>query len=145
MAIIPRRPFFNLEDFFEEWPEWPAFEGEGTMMRSPRMDVYEEDGNLVAEVEMPGVDLEDVEVNIKDNVLRVEAEREKKEEKEEKGYYCKELSRGYYRRAVSLPVEVEDQKAEAKLKDGILKVVVPKVEKEEAEKEEGTDVKVEKG
>lgn len=138
MAIMPRKPFFDLERFFEDWPEWSGL----ATMRSPRMDVYEEGNNLVAEVEMPGVEAGEVEVNIKENVLRVEAKKEREKEKEEKGYYCKELSSGYYRRAVSLPAEVEDEEAEAELKDGILKITVPKEEREDEEPEKGTRVEV---
>ncbi len=145
MAIVPRRPF-GLEDFFEDWMEWPTFDVSNSRRRTLLMDIYEEDDNVVAEVEMPGMEPEDVNVEFKGNILKVEAQRkEKREEKdEERGYYCKELSQGYYRRAVSLPVEVEDEKAQAEMRDGVLRIVVPKAEEEKLE-EKGTKIKVKKG
>ena len=142
MPIIPWRPFW---DIFEEWPEeW--FEGPRRgrmlpMIRTPRMDIYEEGNKVVAEVELPGVDPKNVEVKVKDNVLSVEAKREEKKEEKGKGYYRKEMSSGYFKRAVSLPVEVIGEKAEAKYEDGILKLVIPKKQIKKAEKK-GIKIKV---
>jgi len=154
MPLIPRRPFWDIERFFEDWPEidwfgweWPEFRfprlfPEFPKVRTPRMDIYEDNGNVVAEVELPGVDPKDIEVEVKDNVLRVEAKIEEKKEKKEKGYYRKELRRGYYKRAVPLPVEVVGEKAEATFEGGILKVVIPKVKPSKKEKEKKIKIKV---
>jgi len=145
MPLIPSRPFKDLERFFkEEWPE-DFFSGKGEIkaLRQPRMDIYEEDGNVIAEVELPGVDPENIDVEVKKDSLKIEAKSEKKEEKEDKGYYRRELSRGYYKRAVALPVEVKDKEAEADYEDGVLKVTIPKSEEAE-EKKEGTKVEVKK-
>lgn len=143
MPIIPWRPFWDIERWFEEeWPEWPErlfprVIPRVPMMRAPRMDIYETDGEVVAEVELPGVDPKNIEVEVKDNYLRVEAKAEEKKEEKKKGYYRKEISAGYYKRVVPLPVEVIGEKAEASYEDGILKVIIPKVKpvkKEEAKK-----------
>jgi len=136
MPLIPYRPFWDIDRWFEEeWPErWlpriPAF-------RAPRMDIYEDNGNVVAEVELPRVDPKNIEVEVKDNILKVEAKTEEKKEEKGKEYYRKELSRGFYKRAVPLPIEVIGEKAEASFEGGILKVVIPKqkpVKKEEAKR-----------
>jgi HSP20 family protein len=108
------------------------------------MDIYEEKGNVIAEIGLPGVDPNDIDVEIENNVLKLEAKTEKEEEKKDKGYYRKELSQGYCRRAVPLPVEVIGEKAEASYKDGILKVVVPKIEKKEKKRSNKIKVKTEK-
>jgi len=137
MPIIPWRPFGDIERWFEEWPEdW--FERpkwglrrwleEVPMIRTPRMDIYETDGEVVAEVELPGVESKNIKVEVKDNVLRVEAKQEEKKEVKEKGYYRKEMGARYFKRAVSLPAEVIGEKAEAEYTDGVLKVTVPKKE-----------------
>lgn len=139
MPIIPFRPWWDLERFFGEdwWPEFPEFPRVTLpVLRAPRMDIYEEDGNVVAEVELPGVDPKNIEVEVKDNVLKVEAKAEEKKEEKGKGYYRKELSRGYYKRAVPLPVEVVGEKADATYEGGILKVVVPKAKPTKEEKKE---------
>ncbi len=144
MALVPRKPFWELEKFFEEWPEWPGLELMSTpSRRTPRMDVYEEEGKVVVEAELPGLKAEEIDVNIKDNMLTVKAERKQEKEEKKKGYYRREMSRGFYSRAVALPAEVEEEKAEAKCKDGVLTVRVPK-KKEAKKKSEGKKIKVKK-
>jgi HSP20 family protein len=143
MPLIPYRPFWDLDRWFEEWPEWgdrwfpriPAF-------RTPKMDIFEDNGNVIAEVELPGVDPKNIEVEVKDNVLKVEAKTEEKKEEKKKGYYRKELSRGYYKRAVPLPVEVQGEKAKANYQEGILKVVIPKIKPKKKEAKKPVKIKV---
>jgi len=141
MPLIPYRPFWDFgREFEEEWPErWfpriPTF-------RAPKMDIYEDNGNVVAEVELPGVDPKNIEVEVKDNIFKVEAKAEKKKEEKGKGYYRKELSKGYYKRAVPLPVEVIGEKAAASFEGGILKVVIPKRKPVKKEKEKKIKIKV---
>ena len=142
MPLIPFRPFRDLDKWFdEEWPEiwewpekWLPSLPKGTLMRTPRVDVYESDGKVVAEFELPGVNPEDIDVEVKNDMIKVEAKAEEKKEEKKKGYFRKELSRGYYRRIVPLPVNVQESKAEASYAKGVLKVSVPKVKP--AKKEE---------
>ena len=143
MALIPWRPW-DLERFFDEdWLDWPErLFSRVPDLRAPKMDIYEDDGNVVAKVELPGVDPEDIEVEVENNVLKVEAKTEEKKEEKKKGYYRKELSRGYYKRAVPLPVEVVGEKAEATYEGGMLKIVIPKVKPAKKEKEKKIKVKV---
>lgn len=144
MALVPRKPFWELERFFEEWPEWPGLELMSTpTKRTPRMDVYEDKGEIVVKAELPGIKAEEIDVNVENNMLTVKAEKEEEKEEKEKGYYRRELSRGFYSRAVALPAEVEEEKAEAKCKDGVLTVRVPK-KKEKQEQKKGKKIKVEK-
>ena len=134
----------NLEKFFGErelndWLEWPKrgrfFQSlDIPAMRAPKMDVYETDKDVVAEVELPGVDPKNIDIEVRGNVLRVEAKTEEKKEKTEKGYFRKEISKGYFKRAVSLPVEVIEEKADAVYKEGILKVVIPKIKPKKEDK-----------
>jgi HSP20 family protein len=143
MPIIPWRPFWDIEKWFgemepERWLEFPRV----PMIRTPRMDIYETDREVVAEVELPGVDPKNIEVEVKENYLRVEAKKEEKKEEKEKGYYRKELSKGYYKRVVPLPFEVIGEKAEASYEEGILKVTIPKAKPIKKEKEKKVKVRV---
>jgi HSP20 family protein len=138
MPLIPYNPFHEIDRFFEE--DWSDLK----FVRSPKMDIYEEKGNVIAEIGLPGVDPKDINIEIDNNVLKLEAKTEKKEEKKEKGYYRKELSQGYCRRAVPLPVEVIGSKAKASYKDGILKIIVPRVEKTEKKKSGKIKIETEK-
>lgn len=146
MPIIPWRPFWDIERWFEEeWPEEfferPRWGRLLSMVRTPRMDIYETDDKVVAEVELPGVDPKNIEVEVKDNVLRVEAKAEEKKEIKEKGYFKREMGARYFKRAVTLPTEVIEEKAEAEYEGGILRVTIPKA-KPKKEKEKKIKVKV---
>lgn len=144
MPIVPWRPFWEIERWFEEewpeiWEEWARFRFPA--IRTPRMDIYETDDKVVAEVELPGVDPKNIEVEVKDNVLKIEAKSEEKKEEKGKGYYKREIGAKYFKRQVLLPTEVVEEKAEAEYEDGILKVTIPKAKPKEV-KEKKIKIKV---
>jgi len=139
MPIIPWKPFGELDKFFEEGLsefDWTNDK------RIPRMDVYEDNKNVTAEIELPGVNSKDIDVEVKDGVLSVEAKKKEKSEKKEKGYYRREITSGYYKRTANLPAEVQEEKADANYKDGVLKVVIPKVKPSKPGREKSTKIKV---
>lgn len=124
MTLIRRDPF---DGFFED--DWGFEEAQ-----TPRMDVYEEDGSVVAELELPGLEPEEIDVQIKDNILSVETKKEEEREEDDKGYYCREISSRYYHRSVRLPSRVDENEVEAELEGGVLRVTAPKVEENEGKK-----------
>jgi HSP20 family protein len=148
MPIIPWRPFGDIERWFEgmepeEWFERPRWGRMWPAVRTPRMDIYEEGKNVIVKVELPGIDPKNIDVEVKDNILKVEAKTEEKKEEKGKGYYRKEISAGYLKRAVPLPAEVIGEKADANYQEGILKVVIPKKQVKKTEKK-GKKIKVKK-
>jgi len=107
--------------------ERPSLFGEGAF--APKVDVLDRDDDVVVRAELPGVKKEDVEVSISGNMLTIKGET-KHEEKEEKGdYYRAEMSRGAFSRTFSLPTEVDQARAAAAMKDGVLELTLPKIEK----------------
>lgn len=152
MPIIHRRPFWDLwpagweeeDDHFLERPKRSNLFEIQPFFKSPKIDIYEDKGKVVAQVELPGASPENIKVEVENNTLRVEVKtEEKKEEKGKgKGYYRKEISSGFASRAVSLPVAVKGEKAEAVYENGILSVTVPKVEPQKEEKKKGIKIKV---
>jgi HSP20 family protein len=144
MAIIPfKNPFLDLEKWFEEdWPEdlFDLKVAKPSLFKTPKMDIYEDKGNVIVESEIPGVNPENIDIEIKDNYLKVEAKKEEKKEEKDKGYYKKEISKGYYKRIVPLPVEVMADKAQAEYTNGVLKITIPKAKVEKEEK--GTKIKI---
>jgi HSP20 family protein len=142
MSLIPYRPFWNLDSFFNE-DEWPEnIFSKNQTIKIPRLDIFETEKEVVAEIELPGVDPKNIDVEIKDNALIIEIKREDKKEEKEKGYYKKELSRDYHKRAIPLPVEVKEEKTKADYKEGILKIVMPKVKPIKREDKKGVKVKI---
>jgi HSP20 family protein len=105
-----------------EWPELAE-------LRMPKVDVMERDEDIVVRAELPGVEKKDLEISTTDTTVTIKAAT-RHEEKEEKGdYYRCEISRGSYARTLALPTTVESAKAKASLKDGVLELTLPKVEK----------------
>jgi HSP20 family protein len=90
-------------------------------------DIYEQDGKLIYETEMPGVRKEDVSVRMQDGRLIITGEVKRTEEIEEEDYYYTGRHYGRVQRVFALPEEaVEDPKRiEARLENGVLRVVVP--------------------
>ncbi len=143
MALIRYNPYRDIERFFDEWAakfDELAFP-EISLIEEPKMDIYEKNGKLVAEIAMPGVDPKSIDVSVEDNVLRVEAKKEEKVEEKKKNYYRKEIKAGYLKRMVALPVEVVDKKAKATYQNGVLKIEIPKKE-EKKKKTKKVPVKV---
>lgn len=116
------RIFNDFDDMFQDFAA-PMMAGG----MSPALDIYEEGDNVVVEAPLPGVDIDNIEVAIENDVLSIEGKTEKKTEVEEKDYYRKEVRYGSFHRAIALPCAVDGDKADAQYKDGVLKVIVPKM------------------
>jgi HSP20 family protein len=95
---------------------------------NPAVDVYENDNSYVISAEIPGVDKENISVDLKDNVLTIKGESSCKDEKKEEKYFCKERAYGKFQRAFTLPRGADSEKISADYKDGVLKVSIPKIE-----------------
>ncbi len=99
------------------------------------MDLYETDNDLVVESSLPGVKPEEVNISVVGTTLTIKAETKQDEAKEEKGkYLCRERRYGLFQRSVTLPVEVDANKAEAVFDNGVLKLTLPKAETQKPRK-----------
>jgi len=94
----------------------------------PDVDIYETEKEIVVLADMPGVTAEKLNINLKDNILTLDGEVEPLEGKEEREIF-KEFETGRYYRQFSLSQVIDQSKIEAELKDGVLKLILPKVEK----------------
>jgi len=94
------------------------------------LNLYETKDALVAEAAVPGAKKEEITVEVKDGVLKVDSEHQetKEEKRTEKTFYRSQLQRAFHYVA-TLPKPVEEDKARAKLKDGILTITLPLVKK----------------
>jgi HSP20 family protein len=95
--------------------------------RAFRLDLIDHDKELVVRAELPGVEKEDVSVEISGDRLMIEAERKFEEEVEKEDFYRHELGYGKLMRTVALPDEVDADNVHAELKEGILTINLPKI------------------
>jgi len=93
--------------------------------REPLVDVYETDNEVVVVAELPGVDKEDIQLNLYDRTLEIKAEARREEA--ERPYRLERRYVGFYTK-VSLPAEVDPSKAKATFRNGVLEVKLPKLE-----------------
>jgi len=146
-AVTPWRPFMDLtrwdrdmdrmmDDFFGRRfrPWWPDrwFRTDEMEVRAPVVDVFEDKNDIVIKAELPGMDKDNIEVNLTDNTLTIKGEKKKEEEVKEENYYRCERAYGSFVRSVELPKAVHADKVKASFKNGILEVRVPKTEEAKA-------------
>jgi HSP20 family protein len=92
----------------------------------PAMDLAETEDHLVLRADLPGLDKDDVKIEIKDGVLTVSGERKSEEEKRGEGYHRVERAYGSFSRSLSLPRGVDAGQVEADFDNGVLEVRIPK-------------------
>ena len=92
----------------------------------PAMDLVETEDHLVLRGDLPGMTEDDVDIEIKDNVLTVSGERKAQHEDKGQGYHRVERSFGSFSRSLTLPQGVEPGKVAAKFENGVLEVEIPK-------------------
>jgi len=133
-------PFEEMERFLEEtwkrpfsWFERPSWlPGLGEV--STTIDMYEDGDDVVVNAELPGIDKEDIEVNLTEDAIVITGEKKKEEKLKEKNYYRFERSYGSFSRRIPMPAPIQTEKAKAHFKNGVLEIRVPKTE--EAKKKE---------
>ncbi|PIY16944.1 hypothetical protein CO112_03615 [Candidatus Dojkabacteria bacterium CG_4_9_14_3_um_filter_150_Dojkabacteria_WS6_41_13] len=102
----------------------------GTFGAIPKANMYEKDGLVHVELEVPGYKAEDLDISITGDVLKVIGKtREEKEEKDGRRYFMSEISEKSFTRTFTLPSEVVSEKVVADFKNGMLKISLPKSEK----------------
>lgn len=92
------------------------------------VDVYETEGEIVVRSAIAGVKPEDLDISIENDILIIKGERKEYQE-EVKNYYYQECYWGKFSREIVLPEEVNSSKAAATMKDGILTIRIPKINK----------------
>lgn len=136
MNII-KRPFQDFDDFFSEDDNWffPVF---SRKISEPKMDIYETEKNVVAKINVPDFNQDDIKILIEDDVLKVSGEVKKESEEGEKGksYWKKEIRKSSFSRSVRLPVGVDEDKTEASYKNGLLEIVMSKKKPEKRKEKE---------
>ncbi len=112
------------ESFIRPWFGAGAIPEGGTLA----LDMYETDDQVVVEAGMPGVKPEEIDVQVTGSVLTIKGERREEKKEEKASYIHQERHYGSFQRSVTLPTEVDVNKAEAKFEHGVLTLTLPKSE-----------------
>lgn len=125
ISSILHKSFDNL------FPEY-VFEQEMKGMAMP-VDIKEYEDKYVVKVEMPGIEREDITLDLHKNSLSISAVKtlEKEDDDKKQKYHKSEFRYGKYSRTLYFPIDIDVEHCDAKLKHGILSVELNKIEKEE--------------
>lgn len=138
MSLVKRTPRRRWADPFENLLSFESnidrifsdlYGGTSKPVYSPRLDVYEENDNIVVDVELPGLEKDDVSVAVDGDVLTLKGEKKQESEaKEDEPVYRRERFYGSFQRSLQLPSDIDAEKVNAAYKNGVLRVALPKSE-----------------
>ena len=128
-----------FEDFFDGfggksslWPSLRRPAREWTPV-NPMFEVSETNDEVRIKAEMPGMDEEDIEVLLDENVLTIRGEKKDERDRKKRNYYISEVIYGQFHRSIPLPAGTNRNKARAKFNKGVLTLTVPKTEQAKLE------------
>lgn len=113
---------FGLSPFRSDF--FTPFTASGLL--KPQVDIGANDKEYSITVEVPGVDKEDVKVEIANNTMTIRGEKKQKKEEKEKNFYRVERSYGSFQRVLSLPEDADQIDIKATFKNGVLTVTMPR-------------------
>jgi len=100
----------------------------------PDIDVTETDKEYRVTAELPGLSKDDIDVSLEEGVLTIRGEKRQEERHEKEDYVCVERSYGSFVRRIPLPSEVDESRVEARFKNGVLRLTLPKSEEHRGRK-----------
>jgi HSP20 family protein len=136
MALVRWDPARELDAFQNDMNRlFDSFFGRGSAVANgsygsrrwiPPMDLIETEDNLVLRADLPGVDRDDIEIEVKEGVLTVSGERKAQHEEKREGFHRVERSFGRFSRSLELPKGIEADNIAASFERGVLEVRMPK-------------------
>ncbi|MFJ5537260.1 Hsp20/alpha crystallin family protein [Vreelandella titanicae] len=133
-SLNPLEEFDRLiEGFFERSWMRPLFKDDLVKERlgffgqhNPKVDIIDREKEIVVRAEMPGVDRKEINIEITEHAVMLRGQRSGEIEDKKDEYYHSEIWQGTFSRTIALPVDVDTHHADAKFKDGILTITLPK-------------------
>lgn len=138
-GVYAIRPFFRTINLLDEVEDMARRAWDTSL--TPRVDMYEEDNQVIVKAELPDIAKKDIDISLEDDVLTIKAEKKEETEEGEKGttHYTRERRFGQYVRRMTLPGKVDTENVTATLKKGVLEIKLPRAEEPEAKQ---TEIKV---
>lgn len=136
------QPFFALQhrmnsmfdDFFRGFDIEPFGGLAGKSNFMPQMNISEDEKEIVVSTELPGMEEKDLDITIAKDALTISGEKKTELEDKKKDYHRIERSYGSFSRTIVLPDGVDEGKAQAELKKGVLKIKIPKTPQAQPQK-----------
>ena len=134
-----RRGFNLLNSMLDDMNEYKPLSTVGDF--TPSINTREGEFAYHIEVDLPGVKKEDIDVQVEDKLLKVSGERKTSEEVKEENYYKVESSFGSFSRSFTIPEDADVENIHAESTNGVLEVVVPKLESTKVDKVKKVEIK----
>jgi HSP20 family protein len=135
-ALLQRQMNNLFDDFFKgggrgvsllnSEPDW--------FRTAPGFEVSETDDEVRVKAEMPGMEEEDIEVTLDENILTIRGEKKAETEEKKRSYYVSELHYGEFQRSIPLPAGIDQDKVKARFKKGVLTLTLPKTEQAQSQR-----------
>lgn len=133
---VASSPFRMLERFADEMDRmfdefgfgrgWPQrVSGDQKMTWAPRVDIAHRNNELVIRADLPGMNKDDVTVDVTDDTVTIQGERRREREEEHEGVYRSESTYGSFYRAIPLPEGAMSDQAKASFNNGVLEITMP--------------------
>ncbi|NIR31232.1 MAG: Hsp20/alpha crystallin family protein [Gammaproteobacteria bacterium] len=130
---VLQRMHSDLGRLFDETRTWPEQDASSVVTShwAPAVDIREEDDRFVLTADVPGVEPKDIDLLMEDGMLVIKGERRWSDEERRESYRRVERSYGVFYRRFALPDNANPEGIQAKSRDGVLEVTIPKQEKEQ--------------
>jgi HSP20 family protein len=128
MKIVPRDPWFGIDDFFDDLFAHRQLTNDSSSFQ-PRVDIIEKDDQYVFVAELPGVKKEDISVKLQEGMLTIEAKVDEEKTSETDHMIRKERRSGFFSRSINVGENIEAGEIKAEFTNGLLKLTAPKAKK----------------
>ncbi len=108
-------------------PEFDVFSNQREW--APEVDITEDAESITVKTELPGMERDNIEIDVANGVLSIKGEKKEEEEEKNKTWHRREVRYGSFSRSFTLPTDVKADEAKASYENGVLKIVLPKEEK----------------
>lgn len=132
MSLVRFYPLSDIDNLHRQmnrlFDEITAWDNPLNDVFKPAVELIDNEDNLTLRAIIPGIDKKDLDVTVTRENVKISGEYHNKKENKDKGYYVSEFNYGKFERNINLPVAVENEQVTADYIDGILTLVLPKVE-----------------
>ena len=122
MGLVPRR---NLASSLGGTAGQQGLTRGGGGVWSPQLEVFQRGQEIVVRADLPGLNKDNVRVDVEDDVLTISGERREENEENREGFFRSERSYGQFYRSIPLPENVDPSSIKASFNDGVLEVTIP--------------------